>query len=175
VDPTQIGTEVADPVYVKGGAGCPRGKTCRRSDSARIAYVNGANQALGLIAATNAPNNRSLDIVGSFSITSDDTNNGIAVGQTVNKVGRTTGWTAGAVTNKCVDTGVSGSRVFLFCQNFVSAGVGGGDSGSDVFRVVSGTSVQLEGILWGGNSAGTTFVYSPLQSVIQELGPLVTH
>ncbi|HSB54046.1 MAG TPA: hypothetical protein VLD58_06805, partial [Gemmatimonadales bacterium] len=32
-DPVQIGTEVADPVYQKGIAGCPRGKKCRQSDA----------------------------------------------------------------------------------------------------------------------------------------------
>jgi hypothetical protein len=35
--------------------------------------------------------------------------------------------------------------------------------------------VKLAGILWGGNSNGTLFVYSPLANVIQDLGPLTTH
>jgi hypothetical protein len=175
VNGTQIGTEVADPAYVRGGAECPRGKTCRRSDAARVVYANGNDQALGVIARTSAPNNGSLEVVGSFSITSDDTNNSIPVGATVDKVGRTTGWTSGELTDKCVNTGVQGSKIVLLCQNFVSAGVGGGDSGSDVFEVVSSTNARLEGILWGGSGAGDVFVYSPLQNVIQELGPLTTH
>jgi hypothetical protein len=50
--------------------------------------------------------------------------------------------------------------------------VGGGDSGSNVFRVTSGDNVQLVGILWGGNSNGTLFVFSPLKSVRDELGAL---
>ncbi|HEU4730096.1 MAG TPA: hypothetical protein VFT22_19495 [Kofleriaceae bacterium] len=176
VDPTTIAVEVADPVYVKGGgAGCPRNKLCRVSDSSRAAYVDPANEALGLIASTSAPNNGSLTITGSFSITSDDTSNSVVVGDTVNKVGRTTGWTQGRVSQKCVNTGVQGSRIVLLCQNFVDAGVGAGDSGSDVFAVTSGSNVRLEGVLWGGNSSGTLFVYSPLQNVIQDLGPLTTH
>jgi hypothetical protein len=61
------------------------------------------------------------------------------------------------------------------CQNFVSAGVGGGDSGSDVFQVVSGTNVKLAGLLWGGSSAGNLFVYSPFANVVRELGALTTH
>jgi len=178
VDGTQIATEVADPVYVKGGAGCPRGKLCRYSDASRAAYVNGANQALGLIAQTSGPNNGSLTITGSFSITSDDcstTGGCLAAGATVNKVGRTTGWTRGAITNTCVDTGVQGSRIVQFCQTFVSARVGGGDSGSDVFQVTSGSNVKLAGVLWGGNSGGTQFVYSPFGNVTRELGALTTH
>jgi len=116
-------------------------------------------------------------ITGSFSISADDcsTLGGcLATGTTVNKIGRTTGWTAGSITNTCVNTGVQGSRVVLFCQTFVSAGVGGGDSGSDVFQV-TGSSVKLAGVLWGGNGAGTQFVYSPFGNVVSELGPLTTH
>jgi hypothetical protein len=179
VNSTQIATEVADPVYVRKSPGCPRGKRCRASDASRAAYINGADQALGLIAMTSAPNNRSLDIIGSFSITSDDCTGTLGgclpVGATVNKVGRTTGWTSGAITNTCVTTGVTGSSVALLCQTFVSAGVGSGDSGSDVFQVTSSTNVKLAGILWGGNQAGTQFVFSPLANVVSELGALTTH
>jgi hypothetical protein len=178
VDDTQIATEVADPVYIKGGAGCPKGKLCRYSDASRAAYVNGANQALGLIAQTSGANNGSLTITGSFSITSDDcgtTGGCLAVGSTVNKVGRTTGWTSGPITNTCVNTGVSGSRIVQFCQTFVSAQVGAGDSGSDVFAITSGSNVKLAGVLWGGNSSGTQFVFSPFANVVKELGTLITH
>ena len=179
VDGTQIATEVADPAYVRRGAGCPKGRKCRVSDAARAAYINGANQALGLIASTSGANNGSLEITGSFSISADDCTTTLggclAVGTTVNKVGRTTGWTAGSITNTCVNTGVSGSSIVQLCQTFVSAGVGGGDSGSDVFQVISGTNVKLAGILWGGNSAGTQFVFSPFANVTQDLGTLVTH
>lgn len=178
VDGTQIATEVDDPVYVKNGPGCPRGRKCRLSDASRAAYVNGANQALGLIAATSGANNGSLTITGSFSITSDDCNTVggcLTIGTTVNKVGRTTGWTSGQITATCVDTGVQGTQIVQRCQTFVNAGVGGGDSGSDVFQITSGTSVKLAGVLWGGNGSGTQFVFSPLGNVKAELGNLITH
>jgi len=126
---------------------------------------------LGGIAQTSGPNNGSLTITGSFNITSEA--NAI-VGDVANKVGRTTGWTQGMVTNTCVNTGVSGTRIVQLCQTFVSAGVGAGDSGSDVFGQTGGSSVRLLGILWGGNSQGTQFVYSPIGNVEQELGPLTT-
>ena len=175
--PTRIATEVADPAYRKGIAGCPKSKLCRYSDASRAAYINGANQALGKIARTSGANNGSLEITGTFSITTNDcaTRGGcLTVGTRVNKVGRTTGWTAGAITNTCVNTEVKGTRFAQLCQSFVSAGVGGGDSGADVFQL-SGTTVKLAGVLWGGNSSGTQFVFSPLGNVIAELGPLVTH
>jgi hypothetical protein len=178
VDGTQIATEVADPVYSRNLPGCPRGnRQCRFSDASRAAYINGANQALGLIAQTSGPNNGSLTITGSFSITQDDcatTGGCLAVGTTVNKVGRTTGWTSGAITNTCVNTGVSGTRIVQLCQTFVSAKVGAGDSGSDVFQI-DNTDVILAGVLWGGNSGGTQFVFSPFGNVTRELGTLITH
>ena len=167
-----IGTEVDDPKYFRGGV-CPKGKKCRFSDSARIAYAAGVASDLGGIAQTTGANNGSLTIAGTMRITADD-NSGGAVGQVANQIGRTTGWTSGAITNTCVHTNVSGSNITQLCQTFVSAGVGGGDSGSDVFRVSGGTATLL-GVLWGGNGAGTQFVFSPLGQVRQELGALVTH
>lgn len=75
------------------------------------------------------------------------------------------------MTNKCVHSGVSGSNLVQLCQNFVITGVADGDSGSDVYTMVSSTNVWLEGMLWGGGQ----FVFSPLKNVIQEPGPLQTH
>lgn len=180
-NPIQIATEVADPVYVKNGPGCPRSRKCRYSDASRAAYIDGANQALGLIAQTSGANNGSLTITGSFTITADDcatTGGCLAVGATVNKVGRTTGWTAGQISATCVNTGVSGTNIVQLCQTFVSSSatiVRGGDSGSGVWVNTGNNTAQLVGILWGGNSSGTLFVYSPLANVFRELGTLTTH
>ena len=166
-----IGTEVDDPTYFRNRNGCPKGRRCRFSDASRAAYAAGVSFTLGGIAQTSAPNNGSLTITGTFNVTSEGN---AVVGDVVNKVGRTTGWTQGVVTNTCVNTGVSGTNIVQLCQTFVSAGVGGGDSGSDVFGLTGGNSVRLLGILWGGNGAGTQFVYSPIGNVEQELGPLTT-
>ena len=175
-DGTVIGTEVEDPNYFKNRNGCPRGRVCRWSDAARAAYANGSNQALGKIAQTSGANTGSLEIVvgSSLSITSVDLGNGV-MGETVNKVGRTTGWTAGQVSATCVNTGVSGTNIVQLCQTFVSSSgtiVRGGDSGSGTFQVTGGDTVKLVGILWGGNSPGTLFVYSPFKNIQQELGTL---
>jgi hypothetical protein len=83
-------------------------------------------------------------------------------------VGRTTGWTQGKVTNTCVNVGVSGTTIVQLCQNLVSARLGAGDSGSPVFK--GSTNVTLSGILWGGNSSGTQYVYSPISNIEKELG-----
>ena len=72
-----------------------------------------------------------------------------------------------------MNTNVSGTDITQFCQNFVSATVGSGDSGSPVFSIGSGDNVTLKGILWGG-SGSSSFVYSPINQVEQELGALTT-
>lgn len=177
VDATAVAVEVEDPAYFRGGA-CPRGRKCRYSDSARARYNSGTESTRGAIAKTSGPNNGSLEVTGSFTVTSqDNATSSFAIGTTVNKVGRTTGWTQGNVTNTCVNTNVSGSKITQLCQTFVQNSnnavvVGGGDSGSNVFRITSGDNVELVGILWGGNSSGTLFVFSPLKQVRDELGPI---
>lgn len=177
VDGTVIATEVEDPNYFRGGA-CPQGRKCRFSDSSRALYSTGVASTRGSIARTSAPNNGGLDVTGSFTITSqDNVTTDFANGTTINKIGRTTGWTQGIVTNSCVNTNVSGTNITQLCQTFVSnpggaVVVGGGDSGSNVFRIISGSNVQLVGILWGGNGSGTQFVFSPFKQIRDELGPI---
>ena len=70
-----------------------------------------------------------------------------------------------------VDTNLSGSDITQLCQNFVSATVGSGDSGSPVFAIGSGSNVSLLGILWGG-SGSQSYVYSPIANIHNDLGNL---
>jgi hypothetical protein len=173
VDNTVIATEVDDPEYFtfRDDPICPRGKACRYSDASRALY-SGSVASTRAIAETTGPNNGSLVVAGSFSVTAqDDAGTAAPVGEIVNKVGRTSGWTQGPVTNTCVNTNVSGSRIQQLCQTFVAATVAGGDSGSGVF-VVGRKGVTLVGILWGGSGDGQTYVFSPLNQVEKELGHL---
>jgi hypothetical protein len=171
VDRTVIATEVADPVYVKGGPGCPKGKKCRNSDASRAVYSEGVASNQGEIAKPSGLGSLTVLNGATFTVTGqDNSTTDFAEGIVVNKVGRTTGWTQGEVVASCVNTNVSGSTVHLRCQTFVDAGVGSGDSGSPVFRITSGDNVQLVGILWGGASDGSMFVFSPLAAIQNELG-----
>lgn len=171
----RIGTEIADPIYTKQK--CPRGlkgKVCRWSDSAYAQVDSELEQSLGLIAKLESVNTGSLNIAGSFRITSEGAS---VMGESVNKVGRTTGWTQGTVTDTCVNVGVSRTNILQLCQDIVNAGVGGGDSGSSVFSITDSpqsNDVDLRGILWG--SSGTSFVYSPIANIQRsdELG-LITN
>ena len=174
VRPIQVATETVDPTYPTGGS-CPAGRNCRRSDAAFAKYINGTQNTLGRIARTSRINPNDRTIVGSWTITSDAPSSSFTIGLKVNKVGRTTGWSQGPVTNTCVNVNVSGTNITQLCQTIVSATVAGGDSGSDVFTITSGTNVRLNGVLWGGSSDGKTFVFSPLANVKGELGALITH
>ncbi|HEX5386191.1 MAG TPA: hypothetical protein VFW66_05810 [Gemmatimonadales bacterium] len=174
VDGTQIATETADPSYTTGGA-CPAGRRCRRSDASFAQYASGIQNTLGSIEKTKSPRKRDLTITGAFTITSDASSSNFTIGEVINKVGRTTGWSQGQVVATCVNVNVSGSDITQLCQTEVSAGVGAGDSGSDVFTITGGSNVRLDGVLWGGSSNGRTFVFSPLANVEQELGALTTH
>jgi hypothetical protein len=189
-DPTVIATEVEDPEYFRGGA-CPRGRKCRSSDASRAKYSTGIT-GNHVIAKTSGPNNGSLVVTGSFTVASQDntttsftvrkTSGGQiqSLGEILNKVGRTTGWTQGDVTQTCVDTNVASSNITLLCQTFVENAngavvVGGGDSGSGIFRITGSSSAELVGILWGGNSGGTLFVFSPLKQIRDELGQITAN
>ncbi len=171
IDPTVIATEAQDPTYFTGGV-CPRSKKCRYSDASRALYSSTVASNRGDILKTDGVNNGSITVGGLFTVTSQDNNTkSFTIGEPLNKVGRTTGWSQGPVSRTCVNTNVQGSRVHQLCQTFVTAAVAGGDSGSPVFRITSADNVQLVGILWGGGS--DYYVMSPLAQIIQELGPLV--
>lgn len=172
VDPTVIAVEVADPIYQSGISGCSAGKVCRHSDASRALYNSGTTSSRGYIAKTTGVNTGSLTTSGNFTITAQDNSNTTFSG-TINKVGRTTGWTAGNVSGTCVTVNVSGSNVQQICQTLVTNNsaniVGAGDSGSPVFKITSGDNVTLVGILWGGGGS-TQFVFSPLKNIQDELG-----
>jgi hypothetical protein len=167
----RVGIEIADPTYFSG-SGCPAGRVCRRSDSSFIQVPHPSGPAVTIARGTiarPAVNSFTWNGVDIFNITSEGS---ALVGQAVTKVGRTTGRTAGTVSQTCVNTNVSGSNITQLCQTFANYGNAGGDSGSPVFRITTLPSVVLVGINWGGN--GTTSVFSPITQIQQELGALNT-
>lgn len=170
-----IATEIADPAYFTGDP-CPSGYQCRYSDSSFAQYNTTSLGGFRQIARTSS---RGL-LAGSTTLkpaTSRFTISGTASalqGQTVNKIGVTSGWTYGPIVATCADVGITGSTYALLCQNIVKAGADHGDSGSPVFSWTSGNNVKLLGILWGGGTSNgdQVFAYSPIQNIQQELGAL---
>jgi hypothetical protein len=95
----------------------------------------------------------------------------------VDKIGRSSGWTYGTVTKTCLDTRYAAgdpsdpnpTNIVIRCQSYVDgAHTEGGDSGSPVFILKSGSLVTLLGIVWAANSQG--FVFSSLDLIRLDLG-----
>lgn len=178
--------EAEDPDYVLGSlAGpCPIGRRCRTSDASRAKYQPGQGFALGLIARPQYENATgtladtiTIDAVTpTFAITAEQQRS--VVGQKLNHVGRTTGWTSGPVVATCVDVNITASEITQLCQDFVDAHVAGGDSGSPVFGMNTDGSVFLGGILWGGSTDLETghvqFIMSPMAQIRSEIGDIKT-
>jgi len=170
-----IATEIADPAYFTGDP-CPSGYQCRFSDSSFAKYNTSSLGSLGKLAKTSsrgalAGSTTLKPATSRFSISAVAS---VLDGQTVNKIGVTSGWTYGPIIATCADVGVSGTTNGLLCQNIVKGGSDHGDSGSPVFSWTTGANVKLLGILWGGGSSNgqQVFVYSPIENIQQELGAL---
>ncbi len=174
-----IGTEVADPPFFTT-LPCPPGRKCRWSDAARVLYPSSVASDLGGIARTTGGGSITIDPANPvFDITSETPEP--LIFSTLNKMGRTTGWTAGVTFATCIAVNVNGTNnvnetnITMLCQDRVNASVGPGDSGSPVFSYSgSGKNVSLHGILWGGNAAGTYFIFSRMSLIESELGAMTT-
>jgi hypothetical protein len=172
-DDTYIGQETVDPQATSSR--CPTyltGKICRYSDSAFI-RITGVTPAQGVLGRTTGSGSITL-ATSKFRVVAESA---ALVGEVATKIGRTTGMSQGKVVYTCVDVGVYGTNLVDLCQDVVNATVGAGDSGSPVFRITNSPlsgDVKLYGILWGGNSAGTQLVYSPIANIQRsdELGTL---
>jgi hypothetical protein len=176
---TFVGVEVEDPPYFTSP--CFTGWRCRWSDAALVRYAADIPAQVGAIYHTMffgtgaAPGSIELDAGQRFhSIVAERPWS--MVGETVDKVGRTSGWTRGRVTRNCVNLGRGGTPpTALLCQAFVNAHSFFGDSGSPVFQPIgSSANARLHGILWGG-PAGEPFdffIYSIMDALREDFdGP----
>ena len=181
VNPEQhIGTEVDDPHYFIS-LDCPVGRMCRYSDAARAEYAPGQEFLKGRIARTVAsdPQLGTLEVDAAnpmFRVVAEQRE--AVVGEIVNKVGRTTGWTMGEVFATCVNVNITASQITQLCQSRARNGVGGGDSGSPVFTLNTDETANLVGILWGSSTDlvtnEVTSIFSPMYAIERELGELDT-
>jgi hypothetical protein len=175
-----LGNEVHDVPFFTGGP-CPVGRRCRWSDVNGVRYAPGVSNAFARIY-------RTRDI---FSVTIDPVNpmfNIVAelafpmVGDSLYKIGRTTGWTRAVVSASCVNTNVEGpgfTETFL-CQEHAVSSPGGvlpGDSGAPVFfRFPAGfQTVRLMGLLWGATTEGDLWAFSAMNEIRFENPPPPGH
>jgi len=176
-----VAHESADPAWT-AGPGCPTGSFCRASDSAfAVIDIGNQNGAMTVIARPTTLCTTATCSIAMPSSSSSLTLTGMVspalAGTVVTKVGRTTGWTSGTITSTCATTAQAGTSFVALCTSFASAGGQGGDSGSPVFTVPAGagssaTTGSLVGVLWGGNTAGTSIAFSPIGAVLSELGSI---
>jgi hypothetical protein len=107
-----------------------------------------------------------------------DDNSHYFEGLWLSKVGRTTGWTTGEITETCAHINHHDSNVGDFrylCQEITNYFSDGGDSGSPVHASPYGwPDVRLYGIHWGSSQTGER-VFSRITGVKQDLGNMVTH
>jgi hypothetical protein len=176
----RIALEFRDPRYGDAGGLCVyEGFRCRLSDALLARYTNESWSDFGTIARTTF----ALQRIGSLKIDSRNPRWTVVgelgfpfLGEIAHKVGRTSGHTFGPVIFTCVDTGVNGTDIVQICQDWVLAGSQGGDSGAGVFEEAGPDEVFLVGLLWGGGTleGAPVFIFSSMEQVEQELGPLST-
>lgn len=178
-----VGPEIHDP------AGAPCGffglQRCRYSDASIVRRNAGVTSDYGYIARTTAWAT-GLNNSGSIQINTASPRMRItselafpSVNQTLDKIGRTTGWTYGQVDRTCVDisvpsgVGVSGT---VRCQDLTrNMHTAPGDSGSPMF-VWQGSTVRLAGLHWGRTTYGgvNVAIMSSMWNIRQDLGSFST-
>jgi hypothetical protein len=168
----RIGLEWADPAHWTGWP-CPAGWRCRYSDSAYAKYDGAILYARGYIARTLGIGSIWIDHdFPRYRITGEMTMP--TAGETLNKMGRTTGRTEGAVDYTCIDISHTPGIMYL-CQDHFTAYAAGGDSGSPVFKITDSPSysdVTLYGMLNPTDPTGSWF--SSVLTIQFDLGLLST-
>lgn len=178
-----IGIEVEDPPFFTSPC-FVGGWVCRWSDAALVRYVtSGTPVVFGSIYRTEYFGTGNDG--GSLVVEQEDPKlffirgerPAPLMGEVLDKVGRTTGWTRGPVIGTCIHT-TPGFPIAMLCQDRVQAMVAGGDSGSPVFQQIGDSKdATLYGILWGGSAVGglQTFVFSSMGNIELDFGELRTH
>jgi hypothetical protein len=160
-----VGIETADP----SPWNCGIGIICRRSDASFYHTVAQAPRyvARGLIAHPSGfgPGARTVDPTMPHFIVVGEANG--VLGQTVAKVGRTTGWTQGTITATCVDRELSNWPTLrrVKCTNQSSNALDDGDSGGSVFLYHAGSLVFLSGTVIGDGLSGSGVGWSTITQI----------
>lgn len=176
-----LGYVTVNPPAQAGVSGCAAGDVCRESDAVLVQANDFRFPAsawdFGGVArttykGTGPSSSGSTTISGRIAIT--DASTIFFAGDVLEKIGATTGWTAGTVTGTCVYGAVAGGG--RMCNGVVAAGSNLGDSGSPVFWQDGSGRYHLMGILWGGTNVyaghnSDEFYFSRWQGIKDDLSP----
>lgn len=183
----QVGVEVQDPNWTALPSCSPSSASlgCRYSDAALVAIQNSNRSAdLGGVHRTTTPV-RLPQYYGTLNIDMANTHfrmsgvlTDLIVGDSVSKVGRTTGWSRGVITGTCANI-YYGNRGYL-CSAMVQGPAGRGDSGSPVFWTNSQGQHYVVGMLFSGdpnhdNVVGDNYGFSKWEWISWELGVYGQH
>lgn len=169
-----VGVEYRDPAYSTASP-CPSGKRCRWSDAALFIFEGllDAEISIGSVARTLEKSDQGGTLASRTIVGEDDLDYvspyTLYDGDKVSKVGRTTGYTSGPITRRCVDYTVTDTNVYLYCQYQVRMNSAGGDSGAAVVK-----STTMVGLHWGGSTISGVHhtAFSPTSGIERELGDL---
>jgi hypothetical protein len=154
---------------------CPAGRRCRFSDAAGALYAPDIENLFARVYRTTGVNSLTIDQTNPFYNIVEEAPSNVAVGDSVFKVGRTTGFTRGRVTSSCANFNI-GTQDHYLCHDFVTGptnSVGGGDSGSSTWsRAPAGQTqnVRINGLLCCG-SGSTVFIHSPMSGIRTDSPP----
>jgi hypothetical protein len=177
-----VGFDFADPTPSELGRVCDPYDRCRLSDAAFIRYDYSLWAELGRIARTEELGSTTIDVWHPRFVITDE-GGWLLTGAHVNMMGKNRGWTAGEVTETCVDwVGYFDARLdplttVLLCQTKADYESEDGDSGGPVFSWdFSGEEVTLEGVHVAGKGKPGYWYrawFSPWVSVAFELGAVL--
>lgn len=149
------------------------GTDCRYSDASAFQYAVPTDSFdLGYISRVEGPPGDSTT-AGSLVIDSSNprwrvTGKNCCLTMQVNKIGATTGWTAGNVTDSCSDRTIEGG--IELCQALAGMFADDGDSGAPIFVIESASTVRLVGLLNSRDSVNDLTVFSPFTGIEDDFG-----
>ncbi len=161
----RIGVEAVDPPTFRGGV-CPGSYDCRFSDTVWVRLDGSIGSSHGWLAYPEFAGNGATWNGQMYSISSVGT---FPVGHAIQKIGQTSGRTAGVITNTNINIWNPETSVYQLYQHRADYGRAGGDSGGPVYYPQPNNNVVLAGIHWGSGGYFSDIQYMQWQ---QELGPL---
>jgi hypothetical protein len=146
---------------------CPAGSRCTLAESALVRYsVPWGGARIARIEGNTGSGSITLDPYNPPWAVADSLEIAVLMnGATLYKVGQTTGWNQGTLTESCGDYRIwlngAPTQFVALCQHTANFAAGGGDSGGPVFMNKFGyyPQVVLVGNIWAGNSSVSTFSY----------------
>lgn len=161
-----IGYETVDPATFP----CAKSAKCRYSDSIFIEYQpNLITNPSALAAPTSLSNSSSFNLnIYEDSFYFIQTASEIEYyGDTLYKIGRTSGMQAGTITRTCVDSTPVDGVVYL-CQMEANAYNAEGDSGGPVFSVNRDNTINLLGLTSGRPGIIPSLIYHPWYQIADD-------